>query len=152
MPPGGGGGRSTVMMSWIDASRASTRVDIWFTEVGSGGIGQSMSARGPRGGSGTYFARGSERTHRRIWLRVVQVTSRPVPKSTTKIHDIHIHSSTNAFKPVRVRRDVQKRSTRAGSRYRSVRGSSQRWPVSSRRSRSDLRSSESCWEMVRQGR
>jgi hypothetical protein len=49
MPPGGGGGRSTVMMSWIDASRASTRVDIWFTEVGSGGIGRSMSVEDREG-------------------------------------------------------------------------------------------------------
>ena len=31
IPPGGGGWRSTLMMSWIEASRASTRVDIWFT-------------------------------------------------------------------------------------------------------------------------
>ena len=30
MPPGGGC-RSTLMISWIEASRASTRDDIWFT-------------------------------------------------------------------------------------------------------------------------
>lgn len=29
--PPGRGGRSTLMMSWIEASRASTRDDIWFT-------------------------------------------------------------------------------------------------------------------------
>ena len=46
---------------------------------------------------GTYFVRGSGKRRRQTWLRVVQVTSRPVRHRQTR--DIHIHDSADASKP-----------------------------------------------------
>ena len=108
-----------------------------------------MCVGGVRGGSDTYFVRGFEKRRHRIWLRVAQVKSRPSSKTHHQERpSVHIHGSTDAFNPGRIRGvDVRKRSTRADSRYRSVRCSWRQEVVSSCRSRSDLGSSESCWDL-----
>ena len=111
-----------------------------------------MSVRGvwrsERERGGTYFVRGFERRHRRIWLRVVQATSRPV-RNRPPMYSRFQKTCLNRFKNDR---DVRKRSTRADLRYRSERGSWRRRAVSSRRSRLSLRPLESCWELERRGR
>jgi len=58
---------SPLMMSWIDISRASTRVDIWFTEIGENSRKFLMQLMNPL----AHFGPGFASTCRQIWCLTV---------------------------------------------------------------------------------